>query len=258
MNAYSMDLRERIVAARGAGESVVSVSQRFGVCTKTVRAYEALAKAGRLAPLPRPGKAPRLQPAQVAARTRSGFCGDGARDDELDGCGFESGMGATHGCLFAFFNFARPPQAPGSALQKKSRRAKERCEVKRAAFRCQIADIAPEKLVFLDECGLGLNLYRLYGWVMGGGRCVEEVPLTRGTHLSLLGAFSLPGPRCPGSRCPGSGCPGSRCPSSGCPNGLRVLWHKSGAWNRASFEAFLQDGPLPLLEPVFTIEKFAF
>ena len=67
MNAYSMDLRERIVAALGTGESVVSVAGRFGVCTKTVRAYEARAKAGRLAPLPRPGKAPRLQPEQEAA-----------------------------------------------------------------------------------------------------------------------------------------------------------------------------------------------
>ena len=67
MNAYSMDLRERIVTARCAGESVVSVSQRFGVCTKTVRAYEARAKAGQLAPLPRPGKAPRLRVEEEAA-----------------------------------------------------------------------------------------------------------------------------------------------------------------------------------------------
>jgi transposase len=28
-----------------------------------------------------------------------------------------------------------------------------------------------------------------------------------------------------------------------------VLWQKKGAWNRACFEAFLQDGLLPLLEP---------
>ena len=70
------------------------------------------------------------------------------------------------------------------------------------------------------------------------------MPLTRGTHLSLLGAFSLPS-----SGCSNSGCSSSGCPSSGCPNGLRVLWHKSGAWNRASFEAFLQDGLLPLLPP---------
>ena len=37
------------------------------MCPKTVRAYEARAKAGRLAPLPRPGKAPRLRPEQEAA-----------------------------------------------------------------------------------------------------------------------------------------------------------------------------------------------
>ncbi len=61
-----MDLRERIVAARGAGESVVSVSQRFGVCTKMVRAYQARAKVGQLAPLPRPGKASRLRRHQTA------------------------------------------------------------------------------------------------------------------------------------------------------------------------------------------------
>ena len=46
---------------------MVRVSQRFGICTKTVRVYEARAKAGQLAPLPRPGRAPRLQPAQEAA-----------------------------------------------------------------------------------------------------------------------------------------------------------------------------------------------
>lgn len=55
-----MDLRERIVAARGNGESVESVAQRFGVCTKTVRVYEKRAAQGRLCPTPRPGKARRL------------------------------------------------------------------------------------------------------------------------------------------------------------------------------------------------------
>ena len=101
--------------------------------------------------------------------------------------------------------------------------------MKRAAFGLEMASIAPERLVFLDECGFGLSLYRLYGWVMGGGRCWEDVPLTKGTNLSLLGAFSLPSCRCA--------------------NGLQLLWHKTGAWNRACFEAFLQDGLLPLLPP---------
>ena len=60
MKAYSMDLRERIVAARRAGESVASVAQQFGVCSKTVRVYDKRASQGRLSPTPRPGKARRL------------------------------------------------------------------------------------------------------------------------------------------------------------------------------------------------------
>ena len=85
-----------------------------------------------------------------------------------------------------------------------------------------------EKLVFLDQCGFSLALYRLYGWVVGGGRCVERVPFERGSNRSVLGAFSLPTPDCL--------------------TGMRALWQKLGAWTRATFEAFLQDGLLPLLE----------
>jgi transposase len=88
-----------------------------------------------------------------------------------------------------------------------------------------------EKLVFLDECGFSLGLYRLYGWTVGGGRCVEKVPfgLQRGQPHSVVGAFSLPTPACP--------------------SGLRAWWQKAGTWTRDTFEAFLQDGLLPLLEP---------
>lgn len=67
MKTYSMDLRERIVSARRAGESVERVAQRFGVCTKTVRVYEKRAAQGRLCPTPRPGKARRLSQADHAA-----------------------------------------------------------------------------------------------------------------------------------------------------------------------------------------------
>ena len=107
--------------------------------------------------------------------------------------------------------------------------ARERCPHKRAAFAQAIALVPPEKLVFLDECGFGLNLHRLYGWTSGGGRCIEEVPLERGQNRSVVGALSLPTPSCP--------------------TGMRALWQKLGAWTRATFEAFLQDGLLPLLEP---------
>jgi len=52
--------------------------------------------------------------------------------------------------------------------------ARERCETQRAAFAEKIALVPLDKLVFLDECGFGLNLHRLYGWTIGGGRCTER------------------------------------------------------------------------------------
>ena len=67
MKAYSLDLRERIVAALEEGASVVEVAQRFAVGERTVRTYRARAKAGALAPLPIPGRPPRLPVEQEEA-----------------------------------------------------------------------------------------------------------------------------------------------------------------------------------------------
>lgn len=87
--------------------------------------------------------------------------------------------------------------------------------------------IAPEKLVFLDECGFALNLHPLYGWVIGGGRCVETVPFNKGTNRSVLGAFSLP--------------------TEKNPTGLWALWQKLGAWTGLLFEIFVEEAVLPFV-----------
>ena len=105
--------------------------------------------------------------------------------------------------------------------------ASERCAAKRAEFRRQIEAIAPDKLVFLDECGFALNLHRLYGWCVGGGRCSEEVPFNKGVNRSVVGAYSLPSPVNP--------------------TGLWALWQKLGAWSGFLFEAFLEESVLPFL-----------
>lgn len=99
--------------------------------------------------------------------------------------------------------------------------------MKRATFWEQIRQIPLKKLVFLDECGFALNLHRPYGWTVGGGRCIEVVPFNRGVNRSVLGAFSLP--------------------DATCATGMRALWQKLGAWTRATFEAFLSEGLLPVV-----------
>jgi len=111
--------------------------------------------------------------------------------------------------------------APKLPLQKKSRLAKERSVEKRTAFVEQIQQIAPERLVFLDEAGFSLCLYQHYGWSPRNERCIEAVPFVRGTNLSVLGAYSLAG--------------------------MQALTHQLGAFKRDAFEQFLQQSLLPVL-----------
>ncbi len=105
--------------------------------------------------------------------------------------------------------------------------ARERDEEARVRFCQKLAQVPVDTLVFLDECGFASNLRRLYGWAIGGARCVEEVPQTRALNRSCLGAFSLP--------------------NESNPTGLWALWQKLGAWNGLLFEAFVVDELLPRL-----------
>lgn len=65
--AYSMDLRERVVAAVGAGDSVAAVARRFGIQRSTVRDWRARHGRGGLAPgVPGPKGPVKLTPADEA------------------------------------------------------------------------------------------------------------------------------------------------------------------------------------------------
>ena len=56
-----------------------------------------------------------------------------------------------------------------------------------------IGGIAPERLVFLDECGVPTNLARLRGRSPRGTRAPGTVPFGRWTRLTVLGALGIGG-----------------------------------------------------------------
>jgi transposase len=65
MQAYSLDLRERIVAAVDAGHARPEVARRFSVSPATISNYLRLRQeTGGLAPRPRGGGQPEIGPAQ--------------------------------------------------------------------------------------------------------------------------------------------------------------------------------------------------
>jgi transposase len=66
MNAYSLDLRKKIVEARQRGTPTSEVARTFGVGVSTVKRYAAAAREGRsLAPKKRPGSKPKMGEAAV-------------------------------------------------------------------------------------------------------------------------------------------------------------------------------------------------
>lgn len=68
MKQYSVDLRERLLGAIDAGLSQAEASRRFGVGTSTITRWrQRRAATTTLQPTPRPGRPPRIGPADAAA-----------------------------------------------------------------------------------------------------------------------------------------------------------------------------------------------
>ena len=63
----------------------------------------------------------------------------------------------------------------------------------RAQFRQEVAGIASEDWVFLDESGVTTSLTRRYGRAPRGQRVVDRVPQGRWQVLTILGAITLQG-----------------------------------------------------------------
>jgi transposase len=65
MQAYSQDLRQRIVDALGEGATIEMTAQRFAVSTASVKRYQRqLRHSGTLAPKPWPGRVPKIKKEQ--------------------------------------------------------------------------------------------------------------------------------------------------------------------------------------------------
>src|SRR3954471_19699463 len=56
-----------------------------------------------------------------------------------------------------------------------------------------VGGIPPERLVFLDECGVLTNMARLWGRSPRGSRAVGTVPFGHWKRLTVLGALGIDG-----------------------------------------------------------------
>lgn len=84
--------------------------------------------------------------------------------------------------------------APRVDPEKKSRRASERDEEQRAAWRTRTRGIDPRRFVWVDETGSHLGMTRAYSRAPRGRRALSTVPRKRGANRTLIAALTLAGP----------------------------------------------------------------
>jgi transposase len=77
--------------------------------------------------------------------------------------------------------------------EKKSRRASERDEAKRSAWREQTHGIDPARFVWVDETGSDLSLTRTHSRAPRGQRAYGDVPGRRGANRTLITALTVAG-----------------------------------------------------------------
>ncbi len=77
--------------------------------------------------------------------------------------------------------------------EKKSLRAQERSEAKRAAWREQAREIDPGRFVWIDETGSHLGMTRRYSRAPRGQRAYGTAPGSRGKNRTLITALTLAG-----------------------------------------------------------------
>jgi transposase len=82
---------------------------------------------------------------------------------------------------------------PGLDAKKKTRRASERDETKRTAWRDQTRDIDPARFVWVDETGSDLGMTRPYSRAPRGQRAYGDVPGRRGKNRTLITALTVDG-----------------------------------------------------------------
>lgn len=199
MTPYSQDLRQRIVDTASRGDGTLSqIAQRFLVSISFVtRLLQLHRTTGSVEPRPHGGGHPAVLTPEDLERLRE-LIRD-RPDATLEACRRHLGSS----CSLA--TISRALSRLGLPRKKKVPRAAERdspeVQEQRRAFCEALADVDPQRLVFVDECGANTAMTRTHGRAPAGQRVYSDAPghwesitLTCGMRLSgVVAALAFPG-----------------------------------------------------------------
>jgi len=194
MRPYSLDLRERILAAVDHHDgSIRWIARIFRVSTSMiVRLLQRRRATGRLAPEPhRGGRSPALGPGDL--ERLAGLVRE-QPDATLEQLKQRGGFSCSLKTLWYALD------GLGLTCKKKSLHADQRdrpdVQIQREEFRKEIGTVEPEKLVFVDETGVTTTMTPAYARAPRGQRAVGSAPVSWET-MTVIAALRLDGAHAP-------------------------------------------------------------
>lgn len=187
MVAYSIDLRERVLAAVDAAEGIQEqIAKRFRVSSRWIRKLLAQrAATGLIEPKPRGAGRKLLIQGDMTETLRAAIAEnpDATLHEVREAIGFE-------GCLMTVW---RTIKRLNITRKKKSVRAQEQLDPEIIAQRQEWSEwmgvVDPDRFVFLDESHAKTTMTRRYGRSPRGERVVDHVPAGKYHSTTMLGAL---------------------------------------------------------------------
>lgn len=189
MQAYSQDVRQRILRAVDQGMPRAEIIKPFAVSRSTIKRYLKLKReTGDIKPKVIPGR-----PSKKGAALYAGLLSQLEAHPDVtlaEHCQFWE---AAYGIQGSSATMSRAVKRLNWTRKKKTLRASEQNEAERAAWREQAKTLDARNLVFIDECGSNIALTRVYARSPKGNRVYGVVPRNRRANITLLAALSLQG-----------------------------------------------------------------
>ena len=187
MVAYSIDLRERVLAAVDAAEGIQEqIAKRFRVSSRWIRKLLAQrAATGLIEPKPRGAGRKLLIQGDMTETLRAAIAEnpDATLHEVREAIGFK-------GCLMTVW---RTIKRLNITRKKKSVRAQEQLDPEIIAQRQEWGEwmgvVDPDRFVFLDESHAKTTMTRRYGRSPRGERVVDHVPAGKYHSTTMLGAL---------------------------------------------------------------------
>lgn len=195
--AYSQDLRDRVLAAVDGGMATRQAAQTFQVSVSYI--YKALIRrrqTGESGPNPNRGHRPRkLSPAREAA-----LAAQIEAHPDITLARLQTWLLAEHDVRLSNGAMWAAAKRLGLSYKKSLQAAEqERPDVaaRRRIWRAAQRYVDPERLVFLDETGLNTKMTRLYGRAPIGQRLKAAVPFGHWKTITFVAALRLEGVTAP-------------------------------------------------------------